>query len=44
MQQALADPRQLRARKEADIPKFKDKGLIDAGESNSGRMFRGAAQ
>jgi hypothetical protein len=31
-------------RKESDRPKFKDKGLIDAGESNSGRMFRGAAQ
>jgi hypothetical protein len=34
----------LPVRKEADRPKFKDKGLVDAGESNSGRMFRGAAQ
>ena len=30
----------LPARKEADQPKYKDKGLVDAGESNSGRMFR----
>ncbi|HXY36530.1 MAG TPA: hypothetical protein VEI07_20000 [Planctomycetaceae bacterium] len=34
----------LPARKEADRPKFRDKGLVDAGESNSGRMFRGAGQ
>jgi hypothetical protein len=34
----------LPARKDGDRPKFKDRGLVDAGESNSGRMFRGAAQ
>ncbi len=34
---------QLPARKTADEPKFPDKGLIDAGESNSGRMFRGVS-
>jgi hypothetical protein len=34
----------LPARKEADRPKYKDRGLVDGGESNSGRMFRGAAQ
>jgi hypothetical protein len=34
----------LPARKESDQPKFKDRGLVDAGESNSGRMFRGASQ
>jgi hypothetical protein len=39
--QLLAD--HLPARKAADRPKFKDRGLVDAGESNSGRMFRGAA-
>jgi hypothetical protein len=33
----------LPARKDADCPKFRDKGLVDAGESNSGRMFRGGA-
>jgi hypothetical protein len=41
--QWLADSR-LQARKESDRPKFRDKGLVDAGESNSGRMFRGATQ
>jgi hypothetical protein len=30
----------LPARKAADQPKFRDRGLVDAGESNSGRMFR----
>jgi hypothetical protein len=34
----------LPARKPADRPKFKDHGLVDGGESNSGRMFRGAPQ
>src|SRR5580704_17556607 len=34
----------LPVRKEADRPKFKDRGLVDAGESNSGRMFRGASK
>jgi hypothetical protein len=34
---------QLPARKAADQPKFPDKGLIDAGESNSGRIFRGGS-
>jgi hypothetical protein len=34
---------QLPTRKAADQPKFPDKGLIDAGESNSGRMFRGGS-
>jgi hypothetical protein len=40
--QIVAD--HLPARKESDQPKFKDRGLVDAGESNSGRMFRGASQ
>ena len=35
---------QLPARKAANQPKFPDKGLIDAGESNSGRMFRGGSR
>lgn len=39
--QLLAD--HLPARKATDRPNFKDRGLVDAGESNSGRMFRGAA-
>jgi hypothetical protein len=34
----------LAARQESDRPKFKDRGLVDAGEPNSGRMFRGASQ
>jgi hypothetical protein len=34
----------LPARKDVDRPKYKDRGLVDGGESNSGRMFRGAAQ
>jgi hypothetical protein len=34
----------LPARKEADRPHYKDKGLVDAGESNSGRMFRGGGK
>jgi len=34
---------QLPARKPADQPKYPDRGLIDAGESNSGRMFRGGS-
>ena len=34
----------LPVRKEADRPKFKDRGLVDAGEPNSGRMFRGASK
>jgi hypothetical protein len=34
----------LKARQESDRPRFKDKGLVDAGESNSGRMFREGAQ
>jgi hypothetical protein len=33
---------QLKARPASEVPKFRDKGLVDAGESNSGRMFRGA--
>lgn len=32
----------LPARPASEVPKFHDKGLVDAGESNSGRMFRGA--
>ena len=34
---------QLPSRKPADQPKYPDRGLIDAGESNSGRMFRGGS-
>jgi hypothetical protein len=34
----------LPVRKDIDRPKYKDRGLVDGGESNSGRMFRGAAQ
>jgi hypothetical protein len=33
---------QLKARPASEVPKFRDKGLVDAGESNSGRVFRGA--
>jgi hypothetical protein len=35
-------PSQLKARPASEVPKFRDKGLVDAGESNSGRVFRGA--
>jgi hypothetical protein len=35
-------PSRLKARPASEVPKFRDKGLVDAGESNSGRMFRGA--